>query len=53
VQLIREAHLDRVLIGCSCILQPEGHGFVGLCPVRGDECCLDLVLLLERNLMIS
>jgi hypothetical protein len=53
MQLIREAHLDRTLIGCSCVFQPEGHSFVGICPVRGDEHCLDLVLLLERNLMIS
>jgi hypothetical protein len=32
MQLIREAHLDRALIGCSCILEPEGHGFLGICP---------------------
>jgi hypothetical protein len=32
VQLIRKTHLDRTLIGCSCVLQPEGHCFVGVIP---------------------
>ena len=40
-----EAQLYRTLVSSASILQPEGHGLVGVCPVRGDEGRLDLVLL--------
>jgi hypothetical protein len=53
MQLISKAHLDRALIGCSYVFQPEGHSFVSICPVRGDERGLDLIFLLEHNLVIS
>jgi hypothetical protein len=53
MQLISKAHLNRALIGRSCIFQPERHSFVGLCPERGDECGFDLIFLLERSLVIS
>jgi hypothetical protein len=53
MQLINKAHLNRALIGCSCIFQPERHSFVSVRPERGDERGFDLILLLERNLVIS
>jgi hypothetical protein len=53
MQLISKAHLDRALIGCSCVFQPEGHSFVSICLVWGDECGLDLIFLRERNLVIT
>jgi hypothetical protein len=53
MQLISKAHLNRALIGCSCIFQPKRHSFVSVRPERGDERGFDLVLLLERNLVIS
>jgi hypothetical protein len=53
VQLISEAELDGSLICGSCVLQPEGHSFVGVCSKRGDERCLDLVFFLEGNLMVA
>jgi hypothetical protein len=53
MQLISKTHLNRVLIGCSCIFLPERHSFVSVCPDWGDECCFDLIFLLERNLVIS
>jgi hypothetical protein len=53
MQLIGEAHLNGALIGCSSIFQTERHSFVGVSPERSDERGLDLILLLERNLVIS
>src|SRR6185312_17241152 len=43
MQLIGEAQLYRTLVDSASILQPKGHGFVGVCPVRGDEGRPDLV----------
>jgi hypothetical protein len=40
--------LDDLLIGGSCILQPEGHGCVFICSKGGDERLFDL-LPLERS----
>jgi c-di-GMP-binding flagellar brake protein YcgR len=45
--------LDGLLIGGPCILQPEGHGGVGICSKGGDECCLDLVFFLESDLVVT
>jgi hypothetical protein len=45
--------LDGPLIGGSCILQPEGHGGVGICSKGGDKCYLDLVFFLESNLVVT
>jgi hypothetical protein len=53
MQLIGKAYLNSALIGCSCIFQTERYSFVGVSPERGDKCGLDLILLLERNLVIS
>jgi hypothetical protein len=33
--------------------QPEGHGCVGISSKGGDECCLDLVFLLESDLVVT
>jgi hypothetical protein len=52
MQLIREAYLDCVLIGCSCVFQPERHGFVGICPERGDKRSFYLIFLLEHDLVV-
>jgi hypothetical protein len=41
------------LIYSPCVLQPEGHSFVSVCPKQGDEHCLDLVLFLEGDLMVG
>jgi hypothetical protein len=53
MQLISKAHLNRALIGRSCVFQPERHSFVSVCTERGDERGFDLIFLLERNLVIS
>jgi hypothetical protein len=53
MQLISKAHLDRALIGRSCVFQPEGRSLVSICPERADEHGFDLIFLLERNLVIS
>jgi hypothetical protein len=53
MQLISKTHLNRALIGCSCVFQLERHSFVSVRPERGDERGYDLIFLLERNLMIS
>jgi hypothetical protein len=52
MQLINKTHLNRALIGCSCVSQPERHSFVSVRPKWGDERGFDLILLLERNLVI-
>jgi hypothetical protein len=45
--------LDGPLIGGSCILQPEGHGCVGICSKGGDEYGLELVFFLENDLAVT
>jgi hypothetical protein len=45
--------LDGPLIGGSCILQPEGHGCVCICPKGGDECHFDLIFFLESDLVVT
>ena len=52
MQLVGKAQLYRTLVGSTSILLPERHGLVGVCPVRGDEGCLDLVCFFQGDLMI-
>ena len=44
--LLVEAHLDGPLIGCSGILESEGHGCVAESTEGRDERCLDLIFFL-------
>jgi hypothetical protein len=53
MQLISKTHLNRALIGSSCVFQHKRYSFVSICPERGDERGFDLIFLLERNLVIS
>jgi hypothetical protein len=52
MQLIKEAHLNCVLIGCTCVFQPERHSFVGICPEQGDKRGHYLILFLECDLLV-
>jgi hypothetical protein len=51
--LIGKAQLDGLLIGGSCILQPEGHCCVCICSKGGDERRFDLIFFLESDLMVT
>ena len=48
-----EAHLDGPLVGCTGVLESEGHGGIAVRTKRRDERCLDLVIFLQGYLMIA
>jgi hypothetical protein len=53
VQLACETELDHSLVRGTCVLQPEGHGCIGIRTIGCDERGLDLVFFLEGNLMVA
>ena len=53
MHLFSEAQLYRTLVSYASILQPEGHGLVGVCPIRGNEGRLDLVFFFHGDLMVA
>ena len=47
------AHLDGPLVGCTGVLESEGHGGIAICTERHDERCFDLVIFFEGYLVIA
>ena len=51
--LIFEATLYGALVGSPSVLEPERHGRVAVGAEGRDEGCLDLVVLVESDLVIT
>jgi hypothetical protein len=50
---VLEALLDGSLIGCTYVFEPKRHGHVAVSTKGHDEGCLDLVLLSQKDLMVT
>jgi hypothetical protein len=53
LDLISKALLDSTLVCCPCVLKPEQHSHVAIGAERCDEGRLDLIILVERDLVIT
>jgi hypothetical protein len=51
--LLLQTLLHGSLVGCSSILQAEGHGDVAVGSVRGYEGGLDLIRLVQQDLVVA
>jgi hypothetical protein len=51
--LVFEALLHGSLIDCTCVFEPKRHGHVAVSTEGCDEGRLDLVLLSQRDLMVT
>jgi hypothetical protein len=53
LDLISKALLDSTLVCGPCVLKPERHSRVAIGAERCDEGCLDLIILVESDLVIT
>jgi hypothetical protein len=51
--LVLEALLDGPLIGCAYVFEPKRHGHVAVSTKGRNKGSLDLVLLSQRDLMVT
>jgi hypothetical protein len=53
LDLISKALLDSTLVCSPCVLKPERHSHVAIGAERCDEGCLDLIIFVESDLVIT
>jgi hypothetical protein len=47
------APLHGLLVSCSSVIQAKGHGDIAIGSIQGDEQCLYLIRLIQRDLMVA